>query len=92
MGKIRDIWSQKQTYEKVLSVMGIICSIIIIILACMQILGIWKTAINVFEPLLGMLMLIQAIQNWKKNKVVAIFSLCVAIFIFLVTIFIFVIR
>lgn len=92
MGKVRDIWNQKQTYEKVLSVMGIICSISIIILVCMQILGIWKTAINVFEPLLGVMILIQAIQNWKKNKAVAIFSLCVAIFIFLVSIFILVIK
>ncbi|WP_322545875.1 MULTISPECIES: DUF3953 domain-containing protein [Clostridium] len=92
MENIRNIWNQKQTNEKVLSVLGIICSISIIILACMQILVIWKTAINVFEPLLGVLILIQAIQNWKKNKVVAIFSLCAAIFIFLVAIFIFVIR
>lgn len=92
MGKVRDIWNQKQTYEKVLSVMGIICAISIIILACMQILGIWKTAVNIFEPLLGVLILIQAIQNWKKNKAVAIFSLCVAIFVFLVSIFILVIR
>lgn len=92
MENIKNIWKQKQTNEKVLSVLGIICSMSIIILACMQILGIWKTAINVFEPLLGVLILIQAIQNWKKNKVVAIFSLCVAIFIFLVAIFIFVIR
>ena len=82
----------KQTYEKVLSVMGTICSLTIIILTGMQILGIWKTAINVFEALLGMLMLIQGIQYWKKNKVISIFSLCVAIFIFLLIISIFVIR
>lgn len=92
MGKVRDIWSQKQTDEKVLSVISSICSISIIILACMQILGVWKTAINVFEPLLGVLMLIQAIQNWKKNKVVAIVSLCAAILILGFSIFIFVIR
>jgi hypothetical protein len=75
----------------VLFVVGIICSISIIILALIQILGVWETAINVFEPLLGVLMLIQAIQNWKKSKLVAIFSLCVAIFIFIVAISIFVI-
>ena len=92
MENIKDIWSQKQGYEKVLSVTGIICSLIILILAGMQILGIWKNAINVFEPLLGVLMLIQAIQYWKKNKIVAIFILCVAIFILYVAISIFVIR
>lgn len=92
MGKVRDIWSHKQTDEKVLSVISSICSISIIILACIQILGVWKTAVNVFEPLLGVLMLIQAIQNWKKNKAVAIVSLCAAILILVFSILIFVIR
>ena len=92
MERIRTIWNQKNIGEKVLSVIATICSVIIIVLACIQILGIWENAINVFEPLLGVVILIQAIQNWKKNKIVAIFSLCASIFIFLVSIFIFVIR
>ncbi len=84
--------SQKQTDKNVLKIMSNICSISIIILVFIQILGIWKNAIYVFQPLLGVLMLIQAIQNWKKNKLVTILSLCAAILIFLVTIFIFVTR
>ena len=88
----KGILSQKNTGEKVLSVISAICSIIIIILACMQIFNIWKNAINVLEPILGIFILIQAIQNWKKNKVVAILNLCVSIFIFLVCIFIFIIK
>ncbi|WP_160687674.1 DUF3953 domain-containing protein [Clostridium sp. C2-6-12] len=92
MENFKDIWSQKQTYEKVLSVIGIICSISIIILAGMHILGIWENSINVFQPLMGLLMLIQSIQYWKKYKIVAIFSLCVALFIFLISISIFGIR
>jgi hypothetical protein len=72
--------------------MGIICSISIIILAGLHILGIWKTAINAYQPLMGLLMLIQGIQYWKKYKVAALFSLCVALFIFWVSISIFVIR
>lgn len=92
MGKVRGMWSQKQTDEKVLYVISSICSISIIILACMQILGIWKTAANVFEPLVGVLMLIQTIQNWKKNKAVAKVSLFAAILILVYSIFIFVIR
>lgn len=92
MVKVRGRWSQKQTDEKVLYVISSICSISIIILVCMQILGVWKTAANVFEPLMGVLMLIQTIQNWKRNKAVAAISLCAAILIFLFSIFIFVIR
>ncbi len=84
--------SQKQTDKNLLNIMSNICSISIIILVFIQILGIWKNAIYVFEPLLGVLMLIQAIQNLKKNKLVTILSLCAAILIFLATIFIFVTR
>ena len=91
MRKVKYVES-KQIGEKWLSVVGIICSISIIILGGMQILGIWKNAIDVFEPLLGVLMLIQAIRNWKKNKVVAIVSLCATILIFVFSIFIFVTR
>ncbi|MDD3224968.1 MAG: hypothetical protein PHX70_09780 [Clostridium sp.] len=85
-------WSKKQADEKVLYVLSSICSISIIILACMQILGIWKTASNVFAPLMGVLMLIQTIQNWKKNRSVAKVSLCAAILIFGFSFFIFVTR
>lgn len=92
MVRIKSIWIQKSTSEKILSLFVSISSIIIIVLAFMQILGIWENTINVFEPLLGVVILIQAIQNWKKNKIVAIFSLCASIFIFLVAIFIFFIR
>lgn len=82
-----DMRIQKQPYEKVLFVMGGICSISIIVLACMQISGIWKTAINALQPVLGILMLIQTIQNWKKNRVVAKISLCAAILVFSFIIF-----
>lgn len=90
MEKFRNIWNQAQANKKVLSIISSICSIIILALAFMQIFGIWKTAAKIFEPLLGVLMLIQTIQNWKKNKVVAIVSLCAAILIFVFSIFIFV--
>ncbi len=92
MERIKNFWRQKQLYEKVLSLMGVICSISIIILVIIRVLNIWKYAINVFEPLLGLLMLIQGCQSLRKNKIVAIFSFGVAIFIFLVAVFILVIR
>lgn len=66
-----------------------ICSILIIVLAITQILDIWEGAINILEPLLGILMLIIAIQNWKDNRKVAILNLIAAIFLFLVAIIVF---
>lgn len=97
MGKVRGRWSKKQwskkqTDEKVLSVLSNICSISIIIFACMQILGIWKTEADVIVPLVGVSMLIQSIQYWKKNKEVAKDSLLVVILALWFSIFEFVIK
>lgn len=85
-------WSKKQTDEKVLSVLSNICSISIIIFVCTQILGVWKIETDVFVPLLGVSMLIQAIQYWKKNKEVAKGHLLAAILALVFSIFEFIIK
>lgn len=60
----------------VLSSARIILSVSVIVLALLQLTGVWINAIHVFEPLVGVLMLIQAAQNWEKRKGVAYFSIC----------------
>ena len=85
--KLKD-WNKKTISFKILTIFGLIISVTIIVLALMQIFNIWDNAINVFEPLLGVLMIIQAIENWKTNRLTAYFSLFVAIFIFLIAIII----
>lgn len=85
--KLKD-WNKKTISSKILTIFGLIISITIIVLALMQIFNVWDKAINVFEPLLGVLMLIQAIENWKTNRSTAYFSLFVAIFLFIVSIII----
>ncbi|MBW9154085.1 hypothetical protein KTC97_15360 [Clostridium estertheticum] len=85
-------WSKKQTDEKVLSVLSDVCSISIIIFVCTQILGVWKIETDVFVPLLGVSMLIQAIQYRKKNKEVAKGHLLVAILALVYSIFEFLIK
>ncbi|MBU3161371.1 hypothetical protein KPL37_16810 [Clostridium frigoris] len=85
-------WRKKQTDEKVLSVLSNICSISIIIFVCMQILGFWKVEIDVIIPLLGVSMLIQAIQYWKKNKEVSKSYLLAAILTLVFSIFEFIIK
>lgn len=81
-------WNKKALSLKVLTIIGAIISIAVIILSLMQIFNVWDKAINIFEPLLGALMIIQAIENWKTNRSTAYFSLFVAIFIFIVAIII----
>lgn len=85
--KLKD-WNKKTTPFKILTILGLIISLTIIVLAFMQIFNIWDKAINVFEPLLGALMIIQAIENWQTNRSTAYFSLFVAIFMFIVAIII----
>ena len=77
-------WKEKTTGDKVITILVMTCSILIIILAALQITGVWENAVNVFEPLFGIVLLLQAIRNWKGQRILAIFSLCVAIFIFVV--------
>jgi len=80
MNRIATIFSKKKGYKKVLFILGIICSLSIIVLAIMQL------PVDVLEPLVGVLMLIQSLGYWKKNRNLAIFSLLVALFIFFVAI------
>ena len=84
VSKMIEGWNKKNQKQKILSVLGIIISIIIIVLAILQMIDILPNAINIFEPLLGVLMVIQAIEQWQDNRKSAYFSLAVAIFIFIV--------
>lgn len=81
-------WNKKTVPFKILTIFGLIISVTIVVLSFIQIFNVWDNAINVFEPLLGVLMIIQAIENWKSNKTIAYFSLFVAVFIFIVAIII----
>ena len=81
---VKRAWCEMQMHEKIASILGSICSVCIIILASLQLLDIWHKAIYIFEPLVGVLMVTQGVLQWRKNKTVAVFSLCVAIFIFIV--------
>lgn len=61
-------WNEKSTSDKVLLVLRMIVSIAVLIGASLQIMGVWDKALNVAIPLLSVLILIQSIQEHKKNK------------------------
>ncbi|MFA9464168.1 MAG: DUF3953 domain-containing protein [Velocimicrobium sp.] len=92
MKKSNRAWGEMQIYEKISFIVGIICSVSVIILAFLQLIGIWEKAINIFEPLLGVLMVTQGVLQWRRNKAVAVLSFCVAIFIFIITFIIYFIK
>ena len=75
-------WKNMTTQDRIINVLIIIFSMAVIVLAALQLLGIWKNSINVYEPLIGVVLLLQTIYHWKKNRTVAIISLCAAGFIF----------
>ncbi len=75
-------WNNMTTRDRIINVLIIIFSIAVIVLAALQLLGVWKNSINVYEPLIGVVLLLQAIYHWKKNRTVAVISLCAAGFVF----------
>ena len=52
------------TRDRIINVLIIILSVAVIALAALQLLGIWEDAINVYEPLIGVVLLLQAIYHW----------------------------
>ncbi len=92
MGNFKMVWEPLPKKEKILMVLITILSLAIIVLAMIHLLGVWSDAIYVYEPLMGVVMILQAIQNWKRNKAVSILSLCAAVFVFAVAVFIVLFR
>lgn len=93
MHKLIIAWHEKVTIiEKTAFIIGGICSVLVIIFSVLQLTGLMENAINITEPLLGVLILSQGVSQWKKNKIVSIFSFAVAAFTFCVAIYIFWIR
>ena len=74
--------------NKIFQILVIVLSIAVICLASIQLLGIWENAICIFEPLIGTILLLQAVQLWNQNRKVAIFQLCGAVFILCVAVYI----
>lgn len=81
MNRLISLWKKKSTAEKILSVVGIVCSVSAIVLAVLQLAGVWENAGYVYLPLIAVLMLIQTVESWRQNKTIAILSLCAAVLI-----------
>lgn len=75
-------WNETPTSNKIMSIVRIIASICVTIFAALQLFGVWDKAINLAIPLMGMVLLIQSIQEWKQHRGIAILGLCTALFIF----------
>ena len=74
--------------EKILRIGTAVLSPAVICLAALQLLGVWENAILVYEPLMGIILLLQTIQYWNKDRKVAVFQLCAALFVLAVAAYI----
>jgi len=75
-------WKELSNADKLMVTVRIVASILVVVFAVLQLLGVWDKAINLAAPMMGLVLLIQSVQEWKKQRGVAIFGLCAALFIF----------
>ena len=77
----------EKIFETVLFVIGILCAVGVIVLGALFLAGKAENALDYAEILLGVLMLVQGVQNLKKSKLTAIVSFVAAAFIFAAALF-----
>ena len=76
-------WNNMTAWDRIINVLIIVLSVAVIALAALQLLGIWEDSINVYEPLLGVILLLQANLFWNQNRKNAVIQLCAAGFVFI---------
>lgn len=66
--------------------MRIALSVVAVILALLQVSGVWEHAADYAVPPLGIYLLALSTQEWKEKRGSAILSICLALFIFACTV------
>ena len=80
MKRWKEKWNSLSASEKAELLIRLCCAIGIVVLSLLQVLGVWSRAAFVYEPLLGVLMLVEAHRYWKRGeKDHALFSLLGAV-------------
>ena len=82
-------WKDTPLLHKVVTVISVLASLSVVVLAVLQIFDVWDQAINVFMPLMGVNLLCQTYMQWNTNRKTAYFSLGCAGFIFVCAIVVF---
>ncbi len=85
-------WKDAPLLHKIVTVISILASLSVVVLAVLQISNVWNQAINICIPLMGITMLCQAYIQWNNSRKVAYFSIGTAIFIFICAIIVFFVK
>ena len=64
----RKKWSEMTAASKVILLLRIIISILVVIMATLQLTGTWDHALNYAIPLVGVVLFLQSIMEWKTNS------------------------
>ena len=85
-------WKNAPLLQKVVTIISVLASLSVVVLAVLQMFNVWDQAINVFMPLMGITMLCQAYMQWNNSRKVAYFSIGTAVFIFICAIIVFFVK
>ena len=82
-------WKDTPLLHKVVTIISVLASLSVVVLAVLQMFNVWDQAINVFMPLMGVTMLCQSYMQWNNSRKVAYFSIGTAAFIFICSVVVF---
>ncbi len=78
--------------HKIVTIVSILASLSVVVLAVLQMFDVWNQAINIFMPLMGVTMLCQAYMQWDTSRKVAYFSIGTAVLILICAIIVFFVK
>lgn len=76
-------WKETPLPQKLAAICSVFVALAVVVLAILQIFDVWPSAGDVYIPLMGVNLLLQAYSQWKTNRDIAIIDLCTAGLIFL---------
>lgn len=85
-------WKDMPLLSKIASAASVIIAVAVIVLAVLQLFNVWSDAGDVYVPLMGINLLLQAYAQWKPNRGAAIFNLCTAAFILTCALAVYIIK
>ena len=85
-------WKEAPLLHRIVTIISVLASLSVVVLAALQMFAIWEQAINVFMPLMGITMLCQSYMQWNNSRKVAYFSIGTAVFIFICAIVVFFVK
>ena len=85
-------WKEAPLLHRIVTIISVLASLSVVVLAVLQMFDIWEQAINVFMPLMGITMLCQSYMQWNNSRKVAYISIGTAAFIFICAIIVFFVK